>query len=138
MKWVKLYYIVLRLIFQLGLIGKEYILNIHVYFVKKQNIKWFLDLLNCFMLPYWILKISQNVKSTTLPNQHCLSTLNDLNHNELRYHLSMINLDRWWYTFKKTILKLYNIMTLIRSFFNNNNKHYSKVFLEEWLNRLKK
>ena len=36
-------------------IDKSDILNIHQYLMSKNNIKWFLALLNKFLLYYWVL-----------------------------------------------------------------------------------
>ena len=52
-----------------------------------------------------------------------LVKLNKLNNNNSDDYLSL----------RKT-LKICNVVILIRSVFNNNNKYYSQVILEEYIN----
>ena len=72
MKTMKFHKMLLSIIFQLIIVEylKRNILNIHVYLIKKHNIKWLLGFIN----PYFVTTLnfgrsfSQSVKCTTLLN----------------------------------------------------------------------
>ena len=77
-----------------GLIGRENIIGIYEYFMKKHNFEWYQCWLNMFLLQFKETWTKQNLNWVCLDNQTYITKVIDLNHDRLRYYQFMVSYNR--------------------------------------------